>query len=454
MESTIQHWGLYSLIPTILVIVLAIATHRPLQSLLIGTAMGHMMLSGWQFFPSFTNGAVQVLTERILAWIGLAVGLFGSLIALLVKSGGATAFSNGVSKIIKSRGQAIFVTWLLGIVIFIDDYLNALAVSAAMKKVTDRFKISREMLAYVVDSTAAPVCILVPVTSWAIYVIGLLESNGYAEQGEGFFLYVQSIPYMFYAWFCLLLVPLVGTHKIPVTGPMKKCELRANSGYSLSDNYADIQFDEGNNSTEVHIYNFFVPIVLLLFTLWLFNVDLLQSVVATLVLTAIFYFGQRLLSWTEIVTTIMTGFKHMVPVLAIVAVSFMLRDVNDKLGLAQFVIATVKPLMSPLFMPGITFVTLALIAFATGSFWGLYAIALPIVIPLAQAMDLSMPLVIGAVISAGAFGSHACFYGDATVLSAQGSGCTPLDHAFTQLPYALLAAVLAMLGFIVLAWVL
>ena len=451
MDQAIQNWGIYSLIPTCIVIVLAIVTHRPLQSLIVGTLTGHVLLSGWQFFPSFTDGAVQVLTDRTLAWIGLAVGLFGSLIALLVGSGGAISFSEFVCRRIKNRIHAVVVTWALGIIIFIDDYLNALVVSSSMKKVTDHFRLSREMLAYIVDSTAAPVCILVPVTSWAIYVIGLLESGGYASMGEGFYLYVQSIPYMLYGWFCLLLVPIVGARLIPLFGPMKKRELRALNGRPVLEDVTGPTPADNPEIPKAHISSFLVPMVLLVFTLWLFDVDLLQSVIATLALTAIFYRIQGLFDWDGIVITVFDGFKRMLPVLAIVAVSFMLRDVNSDLGLAVYVIETVQPLMSPLLLPGITFVTLALIAFATGSFWGMYAIALPIVIPLAQAMGLPLPITIGAVVSAGAFGSHACFYGDATVLSAQGSDCKPLDHAFTQFPYALIAALLAVAGFVLLA---
>lgn len=346
-------------------------------------------------------------------------------------------------------------TYLLGLVIFIDDYLNALTVSSAMKKVTDKFRVSREMLAYVVDSTAAPVCVLVPFSTWAIFVAGLLEKSEAAETGQGLSVYISAIPYMVYGWVAILIVPLVALSLIPVFGPMKKAEQRAaETGEVVPPGTGKIAALEDDVAEAAkanpRLHNFLIPIILLIFSTWYFGVDALKGVVVAIVAASLMYVVQRLLSMNEIFDTIIEGFKTMVFPLAIVVVSFMLKEVNDGLGLTSYVIETVRPLMSGSMLPVVTFLSLSVITFATGSFWGVYAVSLPIVIPLALAMDANLALAIGAVISSGAFGSHSCFYGDSTVLSATGCGCKPIDHALTQIPYALVTAGITSVIFIVL----
>ncbi len=434
---------------------LALVTKRTLEALIGGTLLGFIILNKQDFFGGFVDASLKVMADPTIGWIVLVCGLFGSLIALLVKSGGALAFGNFVVRFVKGKKSALMTTWALGLVIFIDDYLNALTVSSAMKKVTDKFRVSREMLAYVVDSTAAPVCVLVPFSTWAIFVAGLLEKSEAAATGQGISVYISAIPYMVYAWVAVLVIPLVALSIIPVFGPMKKSEQRVQAtGEVIPAGTGKIAALEDDVAEGVKVnpklYNFLIPIVLLIFSTWYFGVDALKGVMVAITAASLMYVAQRLLSMNEVFDTIIEGFKTMIFPLAIVVVSFMLKEVNDGLGLTNFVIETVKPLMSGSMLPVVTFLSLSVITFATGSFWGVYAVAFPIVIPLAMAMDANLGLAIGAVISSGAFGSHACFYGDSTVLSATGCGCRPIDHALTQIPYALLTAGVSAVIFIVL----
>ncbi|SDP53822.1 Na+/H+ antiporter NhaC family protein [Desulforhopalus singaporensis] len=462
-----EHYGVISLIPALSVLVLALVTKRTLEALIGGTLVGFVIWKKDDFFSGFSDAALKVMGDPTIGWIILVCGLFGSLIALLVKSGGALAFGSFIVRFVKSRRSALFATWILGLVIFIDDYLNALTVSSAMKKVTDRFKISREMLAYVVDSTAAPVCVLLPFSTWAIFVAGLLESTGASGQGEGLSLYVSTIPCMIYAWVAVLLVPLVSLGVIPNLGQMKKAELNALNGnpdnlteslqsggldqdLHFSDGEVPLSGDIASKALECpKLYNFLIPIAVLIFFTVYFDIDAFKGVLIATTVAIILFAVQKLMSLNELFDTCISGFTTMIPPLAIVVTSFMLKEVNDGLGLTNYIIETVKPFMGPALLPAVAFVSLSLVTFATGSFWGVYAVALPIVVPLAQSIGVSMPLAIGAVISAGAFGSHACFYGDATVLSATGSGCSPMAHALTQLPYAVLSAGLTTLFFII-----
>ena len=197
------------------------------------------------------------------------------------------------------------------------------------------------------------------------------------------------------------------------------------------------------------VLNFLLPILALIAFTWYLGADILKGVTVALALTVVLISVQRLLSVTEMFDTILEGFKSMLLPLGTVVAGFMLKEVNDELGLAPYVIGVVQPLMTAEFLPLVTFLTIALIAFASGSFWGIIVVAMPIVIPLAEAVNADLSLVIGALISASAFGSHTCFYGDSTVLSAHGSGCGAIDHALTQLPYALLAAGAASVAFVI-----
>lgn len=442
------HLGWISLLPTLAVLILALSLHRTLEALVGGCLFGYLMLDGPGFLIAFADSGLKVMGNPTIGWIILVCGFLGSLIALLGLSGATQAFSEWLGSRVKGRRGTLLSAWALGLVIFIDDYLNALAVSASMRKLCDRFKISRPMLAYVVDSTAAPMCVLVPMSTWAIYSAGLLEGNGVAAQGEGLSLYLQAVPYMFYAWIALLLVPLVGSGLIPPLGPMRKAEQRTLDGTAVIE---DSDLDQPSTQARPRLINFLLPLAALIgFTLY-FDVDAFKGTVCALLLTILLYAAQRLATLHEIFESVQKGFQSMLMPLGIVVTSFVLQDINDKLGLTPYVIDSLKPLMTGNWLPAVTFITLSLITFSTGSFWGTFAVAFPIVLPLATALDASLPLTIGAVVSAGAFGSHACFYGDATVLSAKGSGCTPLEHALTQLPYVLIAAALSTLLFVVLA---
>jgi Na+/H+ antiporter NhaC len=351
-----------------------------------------------------------------------------------------------------SRNKSLLLTWFLGMVMFIDDYLNAIAIGNSMKKVTDRFKVSRAMLSYVVDSTAAPTCVIVPISTWAVFFAGILESVNVADVGEGMKMYIAGIPYMFYPFIALFLVPLVATGRFPLIGPMRAAEELAQMGRVAMEPTDQIEVIDGpvddRGQPLSNMWVFLIPLLSLIGFSWYFDIDLLRGIMVTLVVTIPMVVGLKLITAHKALDAIMDGFKIMIPPLAIVVVAFMFKTVNDQLGLPQYVISSVQPLMSPLMLPVVVFLTMALVSFATGSSWGVFAIAIPIVMPLGQAMDVPIPLMIGALLSASSFGSHACFYGDATVLSAQSSGISVMEHALTQLPYALIAATLAAMAYI------
>lgn len=443
--------SLLVLIPALVTVITAILSRRPIESLLAGVFVGLLMLEPSAALSNFSSILLEVMMDETIAWVIIVCGLMGSLITLLMRVGAASAFSRALSSKAQNSTSALLYTWLLGLVVFIDDYLNALAVGSSMRKVTDKFKVSREMLAYVVDSTAAPICVLVPVSTWAVFYAGLFMDAGYAESGQGMALYISAIPYMVYPIAAMLLVPLVAVGIVPALGMMKSAQQRAAEGS------APLPIDEGEEESlvdtedRVRIYHFVLPIVALLgFSIW-YDLDVQIGVIMSVAVTIILFGAQRLMAWTQMFDAVIDGIKIMLPALTMVVMAFVFKEVNDKLGLATYVIENVAPLMTPLMFPALTFLAMALISFATGSSWGVFAIAIPIILPLAETVGVSIPLAIGALVSASAFGSHACFYSDATVLAAQGSGCDVMDHALTQIPYALIAAAISCVGLTVLA---
>ena len=440
-------YGAVSLIPTALVLLLAIWSHRTLESVICGAIVAFFIMDGWQFADRLAAVTTAVLADESTAWVLLVCGLYGSFIALLVRGGGAYAFGEWLAPKLQGKRSSLLATWVLGLAIFLDDYLNSLTVGATMKSVTDRFKTSREMLAYVVDSTAAPMCLLIPISSWGVYFAGLLEKNGVAESGQGIALFVESIPYMFYPLLAIVVVPLVIVGVIPLMGAMRTAEARAEELDDLGVVEDPTLAVEASETATMTV--FFLPIGALLFFTIMPSVDLLRGVILGIIATLLQYSVLRVMPMTVLLDTCVDGVKSMLPVLAMLLALFVFVEANQAIGLTDYVIAEIEPYLSATLLPALMFIVISLVACTTGSNWGVIAIAMPVAFPLAEAFDVPMPLMIGALLSASCLGSHACFYSDSTILSAQGAGCKTHDHAITQLPYALIGAAGAATLFIV-----
>lgn len=453
-----ENLGAFVLIPTLLVFVLAVITHRPIESLVAGSLLGLGIAHGTEFITGFADTSLRVMMDETVAWVILVCGFMGSLIALLIRTGATGAFTAKMTHLVKSRQSSLFLTWVLGLIMFVDDYLNSLAVGSAMRNLTDKYRVSREMLSYVVDSTAAPISVIIPLSTWIIFFAALLEDNGIAAEGEGVITYIKAIPYMLYPWIAIFLVPLVIWGKIPLLGAMKKAEARAReTGACVPPGAEHIELANqsivAKDGVKPRFSLFVIPMLSLIgFTLY-FDLDFLKGIYVSLGLTVTYVLVTKTLDTHDTFDTVIDGFKTMIEPLGVLVAAFILKDVNDVLGLAPYVIETIQPLMAANSLPAIIFVTMALVSFATGSNWGVFVIVLPIVTALANNLNADMTLVIGATLSASTFGSHACFYSDATVLTAQASGCTPFQHAITQIPYALIAAGLSVLGYVAIAYI-
>lgn len=450
-------WGAACLIPTALVFGLALWTRRPIESLLSGSVLGLLMLHGAGFVAALAEASVAVLTDPDVAWVILVCGLMGGVIGLLLRTGSTASFTEQVSARVNGARGALLASWGLGIFMFVDDYLNSLAVGSAMRDITDRYRVARERLAYVVDSTAAPISVIIPYSTWGAFFAGLIMANDLAPEGEGLAVYISAIPYMLYAWAAVALVPFVVAGAIPSLGAMRAADQRAQeTGITVPPEAAHIE--AANQSIrpkpglKVGVWFFVLSMIALVVTTIASGNDFLVGLYLTLGLMVFYVLARRHLSLQESFDTIIDGFKTMLEPLAVLVAAFILKEVNDDLGLASWVVGALQPLLTAETLPAAVFVIMGLVSFLTGSNWGVFVIVLPIVAALGQGLDADMTLLIGATLSASTFGSHACFYSDATVLTAQATGCTPFQHALTQLPYALIAAGLALMGYLLIGF--
>lgn len=449
MEIT-SNYGIISLIPVLVVIVTAIITRRTVEPLIIGALVGYVILHKTTFFTEFLGGLSATISEN--GWFILVFGLFGMVVMLLEKSGGALGFSDFGTKVAKTRASSIIITWILGILVFIDDYLNNLGVGTAMRNITDKYKVSRELLAYVINSTGAAVCVLVPMSSWAILMISIYENLGVEVGGSSYTAYVHTIPFIFYAWIAVIIVPLIALKIVPLWGPMKKAQLRADEG-NLFPHQAEVQEMEGYQITKTSMWNFIIPMAALI-AVTIYKNDILIGMAVGFVVCLILYIPQKIMTLGEFCDHSVEGFKSMVLVTAIVISAFLLQKANGDLGLTEYVISIAAPVLSANLLPVVTFIICAIIAVCTGSFWGTMTIASPILIPLALSLGANPIIIGGAIISAGAFGSHACFYGDAVTLASAVTGITNTDYAKTALPMIAAPALIAIILFTVIGFVL
>jgi Na+/H+ antiporter NhaC len=448
-------YGALALIPPLVVIVLAIILRTSFEPLLIGCLAGFVIIAvhdHTNFFTGFVDSLSTTMQNKDSVWVILVCGLYGSLIALMVRSGGTIKFGEWALERLKTQRSALLGAWLLGLVIFLDDYLSALTVGLSMRKITDAFKVPREKLAYIVNTTAPPWCVIVPISTWTIFIGNILESSHVAPAHKGLATYWKMIPFVAYGYISVLIIPLFIYGILPWFGRIKKADIRATTTGQLiageTNTAATLDITLFGKKSDPKVMYFALPIVVLLAaTIW-FDIDALKGVMIAVAFTFIYYLVIKLGSFKDLSETVFMGFNSMVFALAILMMSYVLKDVNDKMGLTQYVLRSVSPYVSKSMLPFIVFVSLSVISVTTGSSWGLYAVAIPLVVPLAQHLGSNVLVNCGAVISAGVFGANACLYSDATILTSQSTECNNLDHGLSQLPYASISFALSALAYL------
>lgn len=432
-------FGILSLIPCAVTIVLALITKRTFEPLIAGGIVGFIMASGSHFLQDWIGGLYGVIADDTTIWLYCVCLPFGSVVALIEKSQGTIGFAEKGARFANSGKKSLIASWLLGIFLFADDYFNALAVGTAMRNLTDKFKVPRELLAYVTNSTGAVVCLTIPFSTWSAFMISQMEGAGAAEKGAGTDMYFQSIPFMFYCLATIIVVPLVVFGIIPLVGPMRKAKKRAEeTGQTIPDSMLEKvklrdEMMKVDKSVTPKAINFVIP-MLVLAGVTIGTSDMQWGVLATIATCIIMYLPQKIMKPGEMFDAILDGMKEMVTPCLIVTGAFLLQAANDKLGMIEYVIDTVAPIMSPALLPVITFIVVAILGFCTGCFWGAAAICFPIIVPLAQSIDVNMLLTVGAICSGAGWGSTACFFSDAPTLTCTSTQISNSDYAKTVVP--------------------
>ena len=466
----------WALVPPVVAIGLALITKEVYSSLFIGVLMGGILYSGFSFEGTITHifedGMINVLSDSYNVGILIFLVILGAMVCLMNRAGGSAAFGQFAADHIKGRVGAELATILLGCLIFIDDYFNCLTVGSVMRPVTDKFKVSRAKLAYLIDATAAPICIIAPISSWAAAVTGFVEGE------DGFSIFVRAIPYNFYA--ILTIVMMIGMVLLRTEfGSMKFHEKNALKGdlYTTPGRPYDTE-KQPEVSVRGTVLDLLIPIISLiiccmvgmLYTGGFFSgedfVTAFSQSDASLGLTMGSFFGllitiglyqvRRVLKFSECMACIPEGFKSMVPAIMILSFAWTLKAMTDSLGadvyVATVVASSARSLLN--FLPAIIFVVGCFLAFATGTSWGTFGILIPIVVAVFENSNPDLMIIsISACMAGAVCGDHCSPISDTTIMASAGAQCEHVNHVTTQLPYAVTAAAVSFVSYIIAGFV-
>ena len=466
----------WALVPPIVAIVLALITKEVYSSLFVGIVIGGLFWSGFSFENTvlhvFQDGIVGVLTDSYNMGILVFLVILGIMVCMMNKAGGSAAFGRWASVHIKTRIGAQLATIVLGVLIFIDDYFNCLTVGSVMRPITDKHQVSRAKLAYLIDATAAPVCIIAPISSWAAAVTGFVEGE------DGFSIFLRAIPFNYYALLTILTMVLLVVLKIDY-GSMRVHEDNALKGdiYTTPDRpYADAQDDVVEEKGGV--IDLVFPILVLIgcciigmlysggffsgvsfveaFSASDASVGLMLGSFFAFVITVIFYALRRVLKFTDSMACIPDGFKAMVPAILILTFAWTLKAMTDSLGAAEYVAGVMETAATGLvnFLPAIIFLVGCFLAFATGTSWGTFGILIPIVVAVFQGTNETMMIIsISACMAGAVCGDHCSPISDTTIMASAGAQCNHVNHVSTQLPYAMTVAAVSFVTYIIAGFV-
>lgn len=464
-----------SILPPIFAIILALITKQVYISLFIGIWLGWTILSEFNPLLGLVNSIdaiINVFKEPANTRVIIFSALVGALIALTQRSGGVQGFINLISRrsFINSRRKAQIFAWAIGMSIFVESSITCLVTGTVSRPIFDKFKISREKLAYICDSTSAPVCIMIPLNAWGAYVIGLLTQVGVKNEIQ---LFISALPFNFYAIFAILLVLFIGLTGFDF-GPMKKAELRAiHEGKVIADGAMPLIADEVINiplksDANPKARNMIIPILtmILMMPIGLYitgngnitngsgSTSVLWSVMTSIFVAGFLYKIQKILSIRETIELTLKGMGGLIPLAVLMTFAFAIGAVCKELKTGEYVAHIVSKFINPKLLPSIVFLTSCFISFSTGTSWGTFAIMIPISVPAGIALGSNLSLIIASVLSGGVFGDHCSPISDTTIVSSMASACDHLDHVKTQLPYAITAASFALIFFTIFGFIL
>ena len=477
-ESIKTYASFWALVPPVIAIVLALITKEVYSSLFIGILAGGLIYANFNFETTvvhvFKEGFIDSVADSYNIGIIIFLVLLGALVAMMNKTGGSAAFGRWASKHIKTTLGAQLATIALGVLIFIDDYFNCLTVGSVMRPVTDAKKISREKLSYLIDATAAPVCIIAPISSWAAAVAGFAKGAGAAS---GMSLFVRAIPFNFYAILTIVMMIFVAVSKFDY-GPMKKFEAAARMGKAIEELDAK-KSDELRENDKGKVIDLLIPVIFLIiacvigmiysggfftegeegfrnFVVAFSNSDasvgLVYGSFVTIIFAVIYFLCRRVISFKDCMEAIPEGLKAMTPAILILVCAWTLKAMTDSLGAKIFISQLVEGSASSLqmFLPAIIFAIAVALSFATGTSWGTFGILIPIVLSVFSGSDGNITIIAISACMAGAVcGDHCSPISDTTIMASAGAECNHINHVSTQLPYALTVAGVSFVSYII-----
>lgn len=449
-------YGIISILLIVFLIAGAILTKKCEPFLFGATIIGCVILYKAQFLSEFVYLLEGVVSDQ--TYLICVCGLFGSLIALLQASKGSFGFSRIISKYCNSERKTLLATFIMGILIFIDDYLNVLSIGACMKNVYDKNKLPRESLAYMLDSTGAPVCAIVPFSSWAAFLAAIFYSQDSVAAlgfGNGIEAYIHAIPYSIYPIIALIIVFLFSLGVMPKLGGMKSAYRRvAETGKVYNDGSRKLnQSDRDGYEEDGNIWYFIIPMGILI-AVTIVTSDLVVAIVAAILVAMVLYVSTKAMSFLEFFETLVKGFADMFPIITLIVAAVCFQQMTEVLGFTDFMIKLTQPILTPQILPVITFIFVCLITFTTANVWGMCAVASPVLLSMGASLGANPILIMAAIISGSAFGGHACFYSEVTVMSSQASGIENMDHALSQLPYVVIAGIVSIVGYLIMGFML
>lgn len=471
----------WALVPPLVAIMLALITKEVYSSLFVGILVGGMFYSDFSFEGTidhiFQEGFIGVLSDKYNVGILIFLVILGAMVSMMNKAGGSAAFGRWASSHIRSRVGAQLATILLGCMIFVDDYFNCLTVGSVMRPVTDKHKISRAKLAYLIDATAAPICIIAPISSWAAAV------TGFVDGADGFSIFMRAIPYNFYALLTIVMMLAITLMSFDY-GPMKQHEMNAKKGdlNSTPIGASDTFKEEPEGNPNGKVLDLVIPVAALiiccvigmLYTGKFFegidfvtafsdcdaSVGLSYGSFFGLIITIVLYRIRRVLSFKECMNSLSEGFQSMVPAILILTMAWSLKAMTDSLGAAEFVEAFIKAYAKGLlnFLPAIIFLVGCVLAFASGTSWGTFGILIPIVVEAFSENETMMIIAISACMAGAVCGDHCSPISDTTIMASAGARSNHINHVNTQLPYVIPVAAVSFVtyliaGFAKTAWI-
>ncbi len=461
----------WALVPPVVAIVLALITKEVYSSLFVGILVGGLFYSGFSFEGTithiFNNGFVSVLSDSYNVGILIFLVILGSMVSLMNRAGGSAAFGHFAKEKIKTRVGAQLATVALGVLIFIDDYFNCLTVGSVMKPVTDEHKVSRAKLAYLIDATAAPVCIIAPISSWAAAVSGFVEGE------DGFSIFIRAIPYNYYALLTIIMMITIVVLNVDFA-TMRTHEANALKGDLFTSGKEASTEEKVPKNSKGKVIDLVIPIAVLIvccvigmiYTGGFFDgesfvtafsnsdasVGLALGSIFAMIITIIVYLIRRVLTFSQCMECLPAGFKAMVPAILILTFAWTLKAMTDSLGAAEFVASAMAQSAQGLmnFLPAIIFLVGCFLAFSTGTSWGTFGILIPIVVAVfANTNPQLMIISISACMAGAVCGDHCSPISDTTIMASAGAQCNHVNHVTTQLPYALLVAAVTFITYII-----